>query len=355
MVDFLRGAALILMALDHAAYYTKTGLMAECYWETPITLESWPHWTIGLVSNVAAPIFWFVSGISLALYITNRRQKNVSERSISGYFLIRAAILLFLDQVILRMLWGDSFNVLSSIAVSILIVSSLRFLPLWVTGAGSLALLLGYDALWSAIPVPRQAPGNFWLAMWISPTTFTHPDVVFPILGWISLMGLGFVTGNLLSRPAFRQARTWFIASGVCLAGWLICQVSGFGTTNSCISPENWLHVLIMSKSPPSLAYKLFNMGIAFSLFGASTMLCDELTKRPFDWVRVCGQATLFFYVLHVVIYRVIGPISLQVLPLPGIVRGILVWVIGLGILLPLSIGYRRIKERHPGSVLRYL
>jgi uncharacterized membrane protein len=354
MVDFMRGMALILMALDHAAFLSRTGIMAECYWETPIHLESWPHWVIGLVSNVATPIFWFVSGIGIALYVLNHRRKQVSERSITGYFLVRAAVILLLDQIVLSALWGRSFNVLSSLAVSILLIGLLRFLPLWVVGGASVAMLLGYDALWTAVPITSQTPGSFWLAMWITPAKFTRPEVVFPVLGWMPLMGLGFVAGNLLSRPAMRQARTWFLASGVCFAAWIICQFTGYGTTNSCVSPDNWLHFLIMSKSPPSLAYKLFNIGIAFSLFGVIIIRCDDLTKIPFDWVRKCGQAALFFYVLHVALYRLIAPPLAAWLSLPGLVRGVIVWMIGVAILIPLSIGYRRVKERYHDSFLRY-
>lgn len=118
-IDALRGIALILMGLDHAAYFARTGIQAEHYINETTVLESWPHWVTGLFTNIASPTFWFLSGISLALFVLGRRKKGASEQSISQFLITRAGLIILLDFTIVGMMWGYSFNVLSSLGAGV--------------------------------------------------------------------------------------------------------------------------------------------------------------------------------------------------------------------------------------------
>ena len=72
----------------------------------------------------------------------------------------------------------------------------------------------------------------------------------------------------------------------------------------------------------------------------------ERLQERPLKWVVASGQASLFFYVAHLVVYRFIGEISVLLLPngqFPGIIRGYMVWIIGLVILVVISNYYNKI------------
>jgi uncharacterized membrane protein len=71
-IDALRGVAMIAMALDHVASFLRIGLQAETYGGLPAVLQSWPHWLAGLFTNVAAPTFWLLSGVSVVLLETSR-------------------------------------------------------------------------------------------------------------------------------------------------------------------------------------------------------------------------------------------------------------------------------------------
>lgn len=79
------------------------------------------------------------------------------------------------------------------------------------------------------------------------------------------------------------------------------------------------------------------------------------LRQTLFRWAMVSGQASLFFYVAHIVLYRLPSTAAVMWVPLPGIVRGYLVWVAGLALLIPLSKWYRGMRKRYPRSILRYL
>lgn len=81
----------------------------------------------GLFTNIASPKFWFLSGISLALFVLGRRKKGDTEQSISQFLITHAGLIILLDFTIVGMIWGYSFNVLSSLGVSIALLSILRF------------------------------------------------------------------------------------------------------------------------------------------------------------------------------------------------------------------------------------
>lgn len=59
VLDMLRGIAMLLMALDHAAFFSLTGMTAESYNGIKPKLETWPHILSGLLTNIATPIFIF--------------------------------------------------------------------------------------------------------------------------------------------------------------------------------------------------------------------------------------------------------------------------------------------------------
>lgn len=355
-IDAIRGIALILMGLDHAAYFARTGVQAEHYAGVAPDFSTWPHWVSGLITNIATPTFWFVSGISIALYIAGQQRRQVPEWQISRYLLIRGAFLLLLDFTIIGWTWGYSFNILSSLAVSISLMSFIRLLPRPVVLTLFLALLVGYQGLLTILSVYLEPKFNLWQAMWLVNSAETYPAVVFPILGWIGLMGLGFVVGQSISQPVFQSALTWAGFGGVLLAIWTIIRFNGgYGNFVPYQTGEPWYYFFFMSKAPPSLDYLIFNLGLA--LIGLSLLInySEWLKLNPLSLVVATGQASLFFYVAHIVVYRYLGEASLILLPIPGLIRGYIVWVVGLALLIPLSIAYRKVRKKYPKSILQYL
>ena len=120
-IDALRGVAMIAMALDHVASFLRVGLQAETYGGMPAVLESWSHWLAGLFTNVAAPTFWLLSGISVVLLETSRKKKGATDWEISKFLLIRAGLILILDMTICQIFWagkGPYTHVLLSIGLS---------------------------------------------------------------------------------------------------------------------------------------------------------------------------------------------------------------------------------------------
>lgn len=356
--DALRGIALILMALDHAAYFTKVGVVAEFHQGVGLFLETWPHWLTGLLTNIAAPTFWFLAGLSLALFVQGSQLKGCSEWTITRFLLIRAGVILLFDFAV-GAIWGFSFNVLSSLAVSIAILSVIRVLPSWLIACLGAVSVVSYEWLWMCLGDSSLTGASLWSAIWITPNNGLPSPVPFPVLGWIGLMALGYsLTVMLRQKQLLQSPRLWFTIALALLIAWLgIRLTNGYGNIKQYDPSQPWYHFLVMSKDPISLAYLTFNLGWMCLILQGLLRFPRLKQSKPFSLGVLFGQTSLFFYVSHVLIYRALGEgaVRLGVLQRFGIVRAYLIWVAGLCILAPLCLAFRNIKRRYPTSVLRYI
>jgi len=358
-VDALRGVALIVMALEHAANVVGAGMIAETYLGQPAQLESWPHWVSGLATNLAAPTFWFLSGMSISLLEASRRRQGVSEWGITRFLLTRATMITLLDLTLASWLWPDNqgnVHVLLSLAVSMALLSVLRLVPIRVFTALTVALIAAYQALLYFVPSQLVHGSNFWQALWLAPRYDSYPYIEFPVLGWAGLMWLGYALGTKLSSPFLRRPRGWIAVGGVLLGLWLVLRVlGGYGDPMPYVAGQPWYYFFVMSKAPPSLTYLAFNLGLSMFVF-AFLFTLDRLASIPFTWLVGFGQASLFFFVIHPAIYRVLSQLILALhLPGPRIAHAYLAWLVGLAFLIPLTLAYRTLRRRYPRSILRYL
>ncbi len=364
VIDALRGLALTFMALEHASMYARVNTQAEHYLGRQTTLWQWPFWIPGLVTNMAAPAFWLLAGVSIALLEAGYRRKQRPESAITRFLLIRAGALIFLDVAVIGFLWGIAtkrlycydFDVLTSLGVSLVVLSGLRRVPSWLLAALSLAVLVGYQWFVMALHPDAAEGAGFWAAMWLNYSSEVTPAVRFPVLGWCGLMGLGLVLGRHVSRRGMPTPRTWTAAGLSLLTMWFLIRWNGgYGNFVPYDPGTSWRFFLVLSKGPPSLDFMTLNLGLAAFAFAAFSLRPDLLQKAPLRWLVACGQASLFFYVLHYAVFLVIGKLGAPLLSLGGIARYWLLYAIGMTILIPLAIAYRKLKKRHPESVLKYL
>ena len=91
VIDMFRGVAMLLMALDHSAYFANTGVTAESYGNVRPVLESWPHVLTGLLQRTWLPGYFFMlAGTSVSFFERSRRKQGWTEWQITRYLLIRA-------------------------------------------------------------------------------------------------------------------------------------------------------------------------------------------------------------------------------------------------------------------------
>lgn len=359
-VDALRGLAIVVMALDHAAASVLVSLQAESYGGLTPQLGSWPSWVLGLFTNLASPTFWFLAGVSMTLYAQGRRKKGDGNWQITEFFLIRAGVLAVLDLSIAWLAWrgGTPYtHVLLSIGLSIALVSLLRLLPTVMLAMIGLLWLMGYQLVLPALAAQLNQGVAYWQALLIYFSYTTFPATEFSILGWGSLIALGCAFGAGVRRPWFQASRNWVWVGAGLLALFVVLRLWGvFGDLWRYDASMPAYYWIVMNKTPPSLTFLLFNLGFAAWVYAFFLSRERWLHARPLAWLVTMGQVSLFAFVVHLVLYgglgRLVGLLPVQG---PGVVRAVVVWLIGLTILIPLCTWYRAYRRARPHTLLRYL
>jgi uncharacterized membrane protein len=310
-IDALRGLAIVVMALDHAAAAVLVSLQAESYGGLTPQLGNWPSWVLGLFTNLASPTFWFLAGVSMTLYAQGRLRKGDSNWDVTRFFLIRAGVLVVLDLTIAWLAWrgGTPYtHVLLSIGVSIALVSLLRLLPTVAVAVVGFAWLMAYQLALPGLAAQFNQGVGYWQALLVYFSYETFPATEFSILGWGSLIALGCAFGTVVRKPWLRSPRNWVLVGAALLALFALLRVwGGFGDLwryDASLPPYYWI---VLNKTPPSLTFLLFNLGLAAWVYALFLSRESWLQARPFTWLVTLGQVSLFAFVVHLVLYGLLG------------------------------------------------
>lgn len=362
-VDALRGLALALMALDHTAFFTRASVQAEWNAGEPRVLPGLGWVLTGLMTNMGAPTFWVLSGVSIALMAQAAARNGRPDSEVTRFVLTRALVLLALDLTLIPLMWelrrsfqfGYVFDLLSSLAVSLVLLGLVRRLP----RAAVLAVALGMIAAFQTI-VPRLPAGAVqWplaARMWLVFGYGHGSGVPFPVLGWGGLMLLGYAIGPAVTGAAFSRPRAWLVTGTALLALWLTVRLgAAWGSPAAWHPGDPALWWFVMSKGPPGLDFLAFNLALGCFAMAALIPPSRQPQAVPMRWLIRLGKASLFVYAAHVVVYPVLGRLGLHALRYAPVVRVIVVWLAGLALLVPAAGWWRGLKERHPRSLFHYL
>jgi uncharacterized membrane protein len=308
-IDIIRGAVMVLMAIDHVRVYS--GLPAGG--PTPgIFFTRW-------ITHFCAPAFVFLAGTSAFLY--GRKHGDLSR-----FLLTRGAWLLLLELTVIRMAWTFNLDyahyllagVIWVIGWCMILLALLVRLPAPAVGmlgllvlashnlldghAGSLAQTLGNDgraALWKIL----------YIGFWAGPIQLgeSGPNlfVLYSIIPWIGVMAAGYGFGIILTaEPERRNRRCLQIGLG---ATALFLLLRGF---NLYGDPAPWggpmpagrpamprlLSFLNTSKYPASLDFLLMTLGPTIALMPLLARARGAVAR----WLTVFGTVPFFFYLLHI-------------------------------------------------------
>jgi uncharacterized membrane protein len=361
----MRGLALVLMALEHASWSCRVNVVAERYRGVAPHLADGPFFATGFLCHLAAPTFWLLAGVSVTLFADGHARKGATQAATTRFLLIRGLVLLLLDATFVAVYTGSpgasvgyeyAFDVLSGLGVTLALLAFLRRLSSRTLLLGALAVLLIDQILIRAAPV-SPGPGAFFAALWFDYLgTGPAPHVFFPVLGWGVLSAFGVVLGRCVTRPWFTRPAIWVAAGAALIALWAVARFGDPTDLAPHIAGEPWVDLIVMSKGPPAFDYLAFNLGLAALSFAGILAVRDAAGGAPLRLLVVFGQASLFFYVLHLYLYKILGAVAGRALAsMPELPRFYLVAAAGLLILWPLCARYRALRRRHPDSLLRFL
>lgn len=306
-IDLIRGAVMILMAIDHVRVYS--GLPAGG--PTPgIFFTRW-------ITNFCAPAFLFFAGTSAFFY--GRKHTDLSR-----FLLTRGAWLVLLELTFLRVAWTFNFDfagyemagVIWVIGWSMIIMAVLVRLPVRVVGVIGLLIIALHNAVLPRLISPGADGGvaAIWKILYLG--FFAGPIqvgsngpslvVLYSIIPWIGVMATGYAFGTiLLLEPARRNRLCLGIGLGA-IALFLVLR--GF---NLYGDPRHWsaatqgpdgppmpalFSFLNPAKYPASLLFLLMTLGPTIALIP----LLEGARGAVARWITVFGRVPFFFYVLHI-------------------------------------------------------
>src|SRR5262245_41504930 len=317
-VDLIRGAVMVLMAIDHVRVYS--GLPAGGP-TAGIFLTRW-------ITHFCAPAFIFFAGTSAFLY-------GRTHKDLSSFLLARGLWLVFLELTVLRVAWTFNFDfahyllagVIWMIGWCMVLMAGIIYLPtsaIATLGIGTILLHTLTDFFPALQPAMRQgalaplwkilyAGGAFQLGEHGPPLI-----VLFVIVPWFAVMATGYAFGRIMSdTPERRRAVCLRLGIALTAAFVILRGLDVYG------DPRQWRHVpaaqaaarpgaatpalprpqvpkalafLNTTKYPASLAFLLMTLGPMLILLGLV-----EGARGPIAGVlETFGRVPFFYYLLHI-------------------------------------------------------
>lgn len=298
-VDVVRGAVMILMALDHTRdFFGNTGLNPTNPATTTIPLF-FTRW----ITHFCAPTFFLLTGTGAFLA---RRRKSTKE--LSWFLFTRGLWLIFLELVVCRGFgWQFNFNyqvvvliVLWALGWSMITLSALVYLPPTAVGTIGLLMIVTHN-LFDAVPWRNW----FWSILHVPSVLVSTPRFSlfegYPLIPWAGVTAAGYALGQVYSWPAERR-RPFLLRLGLSsIALFVILRfINIYG------DPVRWsrqrsaaftvLSFLNTTKYPPSLLFLLMTLGPAIVLLWAM----DGGTPRWMKSALIFGRVPMFYYLLHI-------------------------------------------------------
>jgi uncharacterized membrane protein len=386
-VDALRGAIMMLMAIDHIRDFVARSAMQF----SPTNLERttaaifFTRW----ITHFCAPVFMLTAGMGAFFWISRGGR---SKRELSRLLITRGVWLIFLELTVLRLVMFSQISVhgnvvllliLWAIGVSMMALAGLIYLPTPVLACVAAAIIGLHNLL-----DPTEAQ-RFGRAAWLwdvlhQQGVFNFLGVKFltayPVLPWIGVMAAGYCLGSLYSWDAERRQRFLSrLGVALTLAFLVLRAINVYG------DPARWtrqasplftmLSFLNTTKYPPSLDFLLMTLGPALVVV-AWLERFHFSSKNP---LVVFGRVPFFYYGAHLAAAHLMAigmnfvsygrvPFLLIAPPSMGTPAELfpadygfplwtvyVVWIGVLALLYPACLWFSRLKQRRHDWWLTYL
>jgi len=181
------------------------------------------------------------------------------------------------------------------------------------------------------------------------------PSVGFPVLGWVPLMLVGLAFGRRVAAQPARAARLAWQAVALCVGVFFVTHLTHLDSDPPWTEKQGIEGFLLLRKGPPAVDFFAFNLAFGLAALAAFLSGAVDLARAPWRWLVVYGRASLFLFAAHLLVAFVVARVALYFHVGPDWLRYTLVVSVAAALLVPMAAWYRRAKERHRGSLLRYL
>lgn len=370
-IDIVRGAVMVLMAIDHVRVYS--GLPAG----GPSAGIFFTRW----VTHFCAPAFAFLAGSGAYLY----GRKLADTRALARYLAGRGLLLVLLELTVIRLEWTFNFDyrnftlagVIWMLGWSMVALAALVRLPASVVGVIGLAIVFG-QKLFSFVPglLPANARdliGPFWEFVYpAGAKAWPGLAILYVLVPWIGVMAAGYGFGAILLRdPGQRRRICLWIGLSATAIFLMAGSLTVWLTPVPANAPPAIFRLLNQQKYPASPLFLLMTLG--------PTIACLPLAEHVRGWfarvLATFGRVPMIYYLLHIFTIHVAAlavtllregtvhpewyaTAPFTFLPPPhrwNLPLLYLVWAIVIVILYFPCRWFADLKDRRPGAWCRYI
>jgi uncharacterized membrane protein len=313
-IDALRGAIMVIMALDHTRDFFHAGAMAfspeDLTRTTPILFFT--RW----ITHVCAPVFLFTAGVGAFLRL---QRPGATKGQLARFLWTRGLWLIVVELTVMRLAMNFTLDtrfpvlllVLWALGVSMIALAALIYLPHRVLSVASLVVIALHNGLDGIQASQLGALAGLWNVLHQPGVFFLGgvPIVAgYPSLPWIAVMAAGFAAGPIFLRGLQARQRT--------LARWGVSLVVAFvvlRAVNLYGDPVPWssqsspvmtaISFLRTTKYPPSLDFLLMTLGPAL----LALAYFDRHGPGASHPLVIVGRVPFFFYVAHFWLLHVVA------------------------------------------------
>lgn len=295
-IDLLRGAVIILMAIDHVRVYSGLPPGGN---SAGIFFTRW-------ITHFCVPVFVFFAGTGAFMF----GQKTGNKSSVAGFLLVRGFILILLELTLIRLSWTFNLDysqfvlagVIWMLGWCMIIMAALVSLPVVITGILGL-LIISFQHVFSYLPriLPQsthQSVGNIWEFVYPSGLEGVHGvTILYHIVPWIGVMMAGYAFGRIMLMES-KARRNACLAIG--LTSIAVFIIAGSIIASQQSTPENarpFIYKLLdQRKYPASQLYILMTLGPVIALIP----FAERVRGRFANILVSFGRVPMFYYLLHI-------------------------------------------------------
>jgi uncharacterized membrane protein len=323
-IDLLRGAVMLLMALDHVRDFWSERLLMD---PTDLTTTTPGIFLTRWITHFCAPVFIFLAGTSAFLAGTRGRSKG----ELAWLLFTRGLWLAFFEVTVNRALWMFNYDlqhygagVFWAIGWAMVALAGLVYAPAPAVALLGVALIVSHNLLdgvraeqlglpewlWIILHQPGdgsvvRTPGWLWDILHSPGHVPGRDDITFGtgycLIPWTGVMAVGYGFGAVLRLPRGRRRPLVFgLGAVVTLAFILLRLWNRYGDPRPWQPQSSLLWTLLSflncTKYPASLLYLLMTLGPALLALAIFDRPSGPLGRR----VVVFGRVPFFFYLLHI-------------------------------------------------------
>lgn len=299
-IDALRGAVMVLMAIDHVRVYAGVPPGGP---DPAVFFTRW-------VTHFCAPLFVFLAGT--AAWFHGRR---LGTPALSRFLLVRGAWLILLELSVIRLAWTFNADFASYLLAGVIWVIGwsmiglglLIWLPVKAVAVFGVGVVVTHNA-WGPLLAPLTEGPSAWLWQILyfgGPIGATPLVVLYSLIPWLGVMAAGYAFGLVMQLPT-GERRTWCLRLGfgaiALFVGLRYFELYGdYPWRRATESMPALLAFLNTSKYPASLLFLLMTLGPGVAVIP----WLERAQGRIIRALVLFGRVPLFYYLLHIPLIHV--------------------------------------------------